>query len=117
MSGPRAARSSAEMAFSQLWRYRRLAGLFFTAASSARAFCSAGEACRGGAASRGREAACAWRVVRPDALEVLFPAASTGRRSANARARAVEVTRFLWPDGGIGRNHPTPGDIAIQFSV
>jgi hypothetical protein len=105
------------MAFSQLWRYRRLAGLFFTAASSARAFCSAGDAGRGGAASRDREADCAWRVERPEALEVLFPAASTGTRSASARARAVEASRFLWPDGGIGRIHPTPGDIAIQFSV
>src|SRR5512137_1041848 len=97
------------MAFSQLCRYRRLAGLLFTAASSARAFCSAGEAVREGAASRERGAAAAGRVGRP--------AAARGARSAIAVARATWTQRFLWPDAVIGGNHPTPGDIAIQFSV
>jgi hypothetical protein len=94
------------MAFSQLWRYRRLAGLFFTAASSARAFCKAGDGARALAA-----------VVPFPALAALFPVASAGQSSIAAARSATGTSRGLEVSRDMDQVQPTAADIAIQFSV
>src|SRR5512137_476673 len=106
------------MAFSQLWRYRRLAGLFFTAASSARAFCSAGDGAREGVrdASRARGGEAADDVPLPPLPEP-FPVASAGPRSIAAARSATGASRSLESSLDMDRVQPTAADIAIQFSV